>query len=254
MPQGFRAICQQIASALIFYTCIPLPERWPLAFDAGLSRSAPLIGLLIGTLQAAADTGLAALGMPQLTRSALVVAQGLGITGGLHLDGAIDTADGLAVLDPDRRLSVMSDSTTGAFGVMAGVVILGLKLAALSQVSHDRWFVLMAVAGWSRWGQLVAIARYPYLKPTGKGAFHKEAIRSVWAALPSGLLLIGLSVGSYYWVGPKLAVGVPIGGVILALGIGDWLNRRLGGQTGDTYGAIVEWTEALLLCWATVLV
>jgi adenosylcobinamide-GDP ribazoletransferase len=254
MRQGFRAICQQIASALIFYTCIPLPDRWPLAFDPGLARSAPLIGLLIGALQAAVDTGLAALGMPPLTRSALVVAQGLGITGGLHLDGAIDTADGLAVVDPERRLAVMADSTTGAFGVMAGVVILGLKMIALGQVSHDRWFVLCAVAGWSRWGQLVAIARYPYLKPTGKGAFHKASIRSVWAALPSTVLLLGLSAGSYHWVGPRLAVGLPIGGAIIALVIGEWLHLKLGGQTGDTYGAIVEWTEALLLCWATVLV
>jgi adenosylcobinamide-GDP ribazoletransferase len=252
MSQGFRAISQQIASALIFYTCIPWPGA--LTFDPGLARSAPLIGLLIGALQAAADTGLAALGMPPLTRSALVVAQGLGITGGLHLDGAIDTADGLAVLDPERRLAVMADSTTGAFGVMAGVVVLGLKLAALSQVGHDRWFVLLAVAGWSRWGQLVAIARYPYLKPTGKGAFHKTAIKSLWAALPGTLLLLGLSAGSAHWVGLRLAVGLPIGAVLITLIIGDGLNRRLGGHTGDTYGAIVEWTEALALCWATVLV
>ncbi|PSR17486.1 adenosylcobinamide-GDP ribazoletransferase, partial [filamentous cyanobacterium CCP3] len=54
---------------------------------------------------------------------------------------------------------------------------------------------------------------------------------------PDQLLLVGLSGG---------------GGFALALATGAWLDRRLGGHTGDTYGATVEWTETLLLCLATL--
>lgn len=178
--------------AIAFYTCFPLPAHWSLKFHR-IAEWAPLIGLLIGALLRLADVGLQWLGMPILVRSALLVVAWIGITGGLHLDGAMDSADGLAVLDPTRRLEVMTDSRTGAFGVMVAVAIVLLKTTALASLETNRWIYLMAAAGWGRWGQLVAIARYPYLKPEGKGALHKAAIRSVWQALPSLLMLLGLS-------------------------------------------------------------
>jgi adenosylcobinamide-GDP ribazoletransferase len=207
-----------------------------------------VVGLLIGGLLALVDQSLGWLGLPMLTRSAVAVAAWIGLTGGLHLDGAIDAADGLAVLDPKRRLEVMAESTTGAFGVMAAVAILLLKTAALADLHTARWFLFPAVAGWGRWGQQVAIARYPYLKPTGKGAFHKAAIRSLWDTVPALLLLLGLSiaplgVSENFW---RLSLGLTAGGLIAVL-IPAWFNQQLGGHTGDTYGAVVEWTEALLL-------
>lgn len=237
-----------LASAIAFYTCLPIPLSWTLEFR-GIARFAPGIGVLIGALLGLMDWGLDEFGCPSLTRSALVVIVGIGITGGLHLDGAMDTADGLAVTDPNRRLEVMADSVTGAFGAMAAIAIVLLKTAALTDLNLDRGFVLMAVAGWGRWGQLVAIARYPYLKPTGKGAFHKETRYSSWDFLPGVLLLLGLSslmviLNPQHWL---VAVGMGLGGCAIAILVGAWFNWRLGGHTGDTYGAVVEWTEALLL-------
>ena len=248
-----RQILHQFFAGVAFYTSIPVPAHWPLDFR-GIARLAPLIGLLIGGLLGGADWALQTLGLPQLTRSALVVALGVAITGGLHLDGAIDTADGLAIMDPQRRLTVMADSVTGAFGAMTAGLILLLKTVALSDLFSDRPLLLMAAAGWGRWGQLVAIARYPYLKPTGKGAFHKEAIKSLGAAVPSLVLLLGLSGYLLYQHPdrPLAALTLALGGSTIALLTGAWFNHQLGGQTGDTYGAIVEWTETLILCLMTV--
>ncbi len=178
--------------AIAFYTRIPVPHHWPLEFN-GIARWVTFLGVAIGGLLGLLDVGLQGLGMPVLTCSAVIVAAWLGFTGGLHLDGAMDTADGLGVPDPERRLQVMVDSRSGAFGVMTAIIILGLKTAALADLSTHRWLALAAAAGWGRWGQLVAIARYPYLKPEGKGAFHKAAIRSSWEAIPGFLLLLGLS-------------------------------------------------------------
>lgn len=206
-----------------------------------------MIGGMLGLL----DLGLQMLGVPVLTRSALIVVAWIGIAGGLHLDGAMDTADGLAVPDPQRRLEVMSDSLTGAFGAMAAIAILLLKTAALTDLDAYRWLALMAAAGWGRWGQLVAIISYPYLKPTGKGAIHKES--KPHDLVPGLLLVLGLSglqimLASDRWL---VAAGMAFGGGAIAVLTGAWFNHKLGGHTGDTYGAVVEWTEALLLCLLT---
>jgi len=245
----FRMQGSAIASAIAFYTCLPVPLSWTLEFR-GIARLAPVIGLMVGGIMGVADLGLEFLGMPVLTRSALVVLSGITVTGGLHLDGAMDAADGLAVGDPQRRLEVMADSATGAFGAMAAIAIVLLKTTALSDLNGDRWLALMAVAGWGRWGQLVAIARYPYLKATGKGAFHKDTIYSPLHFLPGLLLLLGLSwlqiiLDLDRWL---FASGMALGGGAIAILTGAWFNRRLGGHTGDTYGAVVEWTETFLLC------
>ncbi|MBW4489412.1 MAG: adenosylcobinamide-GDP ribazoletransferase [Trichocoleus desertorum ATA4-8-CV12] len=247
-------VSSRVAAAIAFYTCLPIPPNWALEFQ-GVARLAPCIGLLIGGLLGLLDAGLQAIAMPILTRSALIVATWIAVTGGLHLDGAMDTADGLAVLDPERRLEVMTDSRSGAFGVMVAIALVLLKTTALNDLEGDRWLALMAAAGWGRWGQLVAIARYPYLKPTGKGAFHKEAIRSLWEAVPSLFLLLGLS-GLQVALDPAqwpVALGMAVGGVAIAWLMGAWFNHKLGGHTGDTYGAVVEWTEAFFLGLLTVL-
>ncbi|MGB3612343.1 MAG: adenosylcobinamide-GDP ribazoletransferase, partial [Elainellaceae cyanobacterium] len=161
-----------IASAIMFYTGLPIPSRWCSKFDH-VARHAPVVGLLIGAILAAADTGLAYASVPIATRSAVITLGWISLTGGLHLDGVMDMADGLAVPDAKRRLSVMADSQVGAFGAIAGACVVVLKAAALGDIEHYRGAVLIAVAGWGRWGQQLAIARYPYLRAEGKGAMHK---------------------------------------------------------------------------------
>jgi adenosylcobinamide-GDP ribazoletransferase len=243
-----------LVAAVIFYTAIPLPFLPNLEFQK-VACFAPVIGLMIGGILGGLDTGINYLGVPMLTRNALVVGVWIAITGGLHLDGAMDTADGLAVGDPERRLQVMMDSATGAFGAMAAILIIILKVTALTDIAENHCLVLMAACGWGRWGQQFAIACYPYLKPTGKGAVHKQAIRSYLDLLPSWFLLLGLS--SVVWlINPQklvLAVGMVLAGSIISVVTAAWFNYKLGGHTGDTYGAVVEWTEALFLCVITII-
>lgn len=248
--QWIRSGFGSIAAAIMFYTRLPVPSRWCTKFDR-VARYAPAVGLLIGAILAVADLGLAFLSVPTATRSAIIVLLWVSLTGGLHLDGVLDTADGLAV-PPPRRLAVMADSRVGAFGAIAGASLIVLKTVALSDISQYRGALLLLVAGWGRWGQQVAIACYPYLRAEGKGAMHKQALPSFSSTLPNlGLLLLlqwGL-LGSRWplWWGAMLSGGA-------AWGTGAWLNWRLGGHTGDTYGAVVEWTEAIaLVAFATVL-
>ncbi len=242
-----------LLAALAFYTCCPIPTKFELDF-ARIARWAPLIGLGLGGGLGLVDLGLEQLGMPILTRSGLIVVLWIWWTGGLHLDGAMDTADGLAVQDPDRRLTVMTDSVTGAFGAMVAVVIILLKTCALAAITRDRIWILPLVAGWSRWGQVLAIALYPYLKIQGKGAFHRQGIE-----LPQDICL-GLSAllavtGCQIYLQPQewLAIGWKfMASCGISVLVGYYFHRKLGGHTGDTYGAVVEWTEAFTLCLFTI--
>ncbi len=243
----------EIMGAVTFYTCIPVPIK-NLEFQR-VAYFAPLIGLVIGGILGLIDRGLHLIGTPILTSSALVVSFWIFLTGGLHLDGAMDAADGLAVQgELQKRLEVMVDSATGAFGAMAAIALLLLKTAALADLSSPHWLGLMVVCGWGRWGQQVAIARYPYLKPTGKGKFHKDAINSYWDLLPGLMLILSLIAVAVWLDKSLLKVGaiMVIGGIAIAYLTGAWFQHWLGGHTGDTYGAVVEWTEALLLCLLTI--
>jgi adenosylcobinamide-GDP ribazoletransferase len=252
-PWWKNQVLKTIAS-IVFYTSLPMPYVEKLDFSE-VARFAPGIGLMIGGILGLFDIVANFLEMPVLTRSALVVASWIAITGGLHLDGVMDTADGLAVMDKERRLEVMSDSATGAFGAMAAIVLVLLKTVALTEIQENRWLILMAACAWARWGQILAIARYDYLKATGKGAFHHEAIRSYKDVLPSLLLLLSLSgltlvLSQHYLL---LAIAQAVAGSTFAFLTGAWFNHKLGGHTGDTYGAVVEWTEALFLCAMTII-
>ena len=239
-------------SSVIFYTVVPLPEKWTNNW-LRIARWCPLVGLLIGLFVYAAIELFHLLGVPNLTGKALGVAVWVAITGGLHLDGVMDTADGLSVTDPARRLEVMKDSVTGAFGAIAGIVVLLLKVVALSEMSLPLWLVLLSATGWARWGQVWAIAFYPYLRATGKGSFHQENLR-----LPQDILLglfVLLAVSGFWLTVDYLSwwrIGVMIlGNIAIALLTGYWFNRQLGGHTGDTYGAVVEWSEVFILCFLT---
>jgi adenosylcobinamide-GDP ribazoletransferase len=245
----------KLRTAIAFYTCLPLIARGETLDFQGIALYAPLVGVGLGLFLG--GTAIAGMGWhPQgaLWTALIVVLLNLWITGGLHLDGAMDTADGLAVSDPAKRLTVMADSHTGAFGAIALVSIFASKLIGcsdlLSHASGNGWIVvwlLVNVYTWSRWGQLRAIHAFPYLKSEGKGKFHREGIAG-WQVWLIGTGLIGANLGVALWQ-QHLTTGLLVGIVPLAitLGVGIWFNWQLGGQTGDTYGAIVEWSEALTL-------
>lgn len=243
---------RQFLAALIFYTRLPISVSGELPF-AGVAHVAPCVGILIGSGLGLFLLVLARIGFPSLVQSSLVVSVWVWLTGGLHLDGVMDTADGLAASqDLDRRLAVMTDSTIGAFGVMAGVIVVLLKVTALASIRFHPELALVLAAGWGRWGQLVAIARYPYLKPTGKGAFHKTSVLSYRSTVVNGGLLVAVTVLAGIATPETLLLGkmliLTLAGGMLAWAVGAWFHRQLGGHTGDTYGATVEWTEALFLC------
>jgi adenosylcobinamide-GDP ribazoletransferase len=242
---------KSILAAWAFYLCLPAPKKMELDFSR-IARWAPLMGLILGGILCLCDYGLALVEMPLVVRSTIIILLWLLLTGGLHLDGAMDSADGLAVTDPTRRLAVMADSATGAFGAMAGMAILILKIVSLSAISQQRWLVLLMIPAWARWAQVLAISLYPYLKVEGKGAMHSKGVEP-FPDLLGGLLALSMIAAAQFYGQPVILIpGIAGVGLILSYLVGKYFDRVFGGHTGDTYGAVVEWVEAIGLAIFTL--
>ena len=225
---------------------------------ARIARFAPLIGLVLGGLQALFWSATAGR-LPDGARVALVMALALWLSGGLHHDGALDTADGLAA-GPRRRLEAMADSRVGAAAVLVAGQLALLRAAGLLCLLElpgpTAAAALVAAAFWGRIAPLVAIQSYPYLRTDGTASFHRhhwrglgrELLPSLLVALP---LLLATATAMVDGRGGIAAAALP--GLVPALLVPRWLGRRLGGHSGDSYGACVEWVEALALLFTGVL-
>lgn len=167
--------------------------------------------------------------------AAVVVAADLALTGMLHLDGLVDTADGLLPpLERSRRLEVMADPAAGAFGVGAAVAVLLLRWAALAALAPS---ALLLGALWctSRLVMAVAARDMPYARPGGglATAFLASA-GSERVALP----VAGVAVGAVLTAAGGLHAAAGVAAVALGSAAVLWLaDRRLGGFTGDVLGA-----------------
>ncbi|MGI0480485.1 adenosylcobinamide-GDP ribazoletransferase [Geminocystis sp. CENA526] len=241
--------------AILFYTIIPIPSFLPIDFSK-VAVWLPWVGCLLGSILGLIAYVLEMLGFSPLMEGVLIVGLWIYLTGGLHLDGVMDTADGLAVQNPEKRLTVMSDSNTGAYGVMAGIILILLKVASVMDIRENLGFYLILSASWARWGQLMSIVLYPYLKLEGKGAFLKKELNLPFDVIVASLFIILLWLIQYFWLKSSIELMIieTLSGFIPSLLTGWWFDRQLGGHTGDTYGATVEWSEVIILTCLTVMV
>ncbi|MFP4445266.1 MAG: adenosylcobinamide-GDP ribazoletransferase [Desulfosudaceae bacterium] len=228
-----------LLSALRFTTLLPLGRGKfaPRAMVAGM----PLAGLAIGLLLAGFDWLVASL-WPLPAVAALDLVFLAVITGGLHLDGVADTADGLyGGHDRDTALAIMKDSRTGAIGVVALVCCLAVKWAGLASLEEDRFLLLVLVPAFARSGSLFGFRALPYGRPEGgtAGAFF-DADRS-WSAFRWFLPVVVLSLlaGSRFFM-------INLGFVLVTAGMLWFYKKKVNCITGDMLGAMIEVTEALL--------
>ncbi|EFM13164.1 cobalamin 5'-phosphate synthase [Paenibacillus curdlanolyticus YK9] len=259
--RSLKQSVQGLIAAIQFLTRIPIPVQVP--FDPPtLARSLiafPFAGLLIGLLTGGGAALLQLLHTPMIS-AALLLAWWIVLTGGLHLDGWMDTADGLlSGRSRERMLDIMKDSRVGAMGVIAGFVLMLVKFAALftlferTAVDQLYPFALLSLAPvWSRWWMTVAITRWPFAREGGLAALFQQAGKKHIAgaaiiALGSTTLMLELAIKfgmdrSCAWLYAAILVAATLvfGGMMAR-----WMSSKLGGLTGDTYGAMNEGLEAL---------
>ncbi len=215
----------------------------------------PVVGAAIGALVGGVWWAAARGWSPLLAATVAVVAD-LALTGLLHVDGLIDAADGLlAPMTRERRLAVMADPAAGAFGVVAAIAVVALRVGALASLRPT----VVAVAGiWcaSRTLMVVMARTLPYARSGGlvtsflatgsRGAAARAALTSSTVV---GMLLAGAALvwscgvrGWWSLVAEVLAVAM--------VGLLSW--RQIGGFTGDVLGAagvLGETCALVVLAW-----
>lgn len=188
--------------------------------------------------------------VPVLLEGVVLVAVLALLTRGLHLDGLMDTFDALAGgHDRERRLELLRDPHVGAFGVVAVVLLLLSKVSALAALAGaSRLWTIVLVPCLSRWAILVVMNRFPYVRQEGLGTpfLQGSSRRSLLVGSAVALVATAILTGP---VGLLLALTAGL----VAWVVGAWARRRIGGVTGDIYGAVCETSEAVVLALAVVL-
>lgn len=233
--------------ALGFLTKIPIPKHL-IINEKDLAKSLvffPVVGFLLGVVLIILNAFFE-LFLPMPVVNLLLIASLILLTGGLHLDGLADTVDGLSSKnkDKDEILRIMREPAIGAMGAMALIIVLGLKWETLNNIPprlKDAALILMCSA--SRWSQVFAARISKYARPAGGlgrpfiGNAGKMGFNFATALTALMFLMFFPLKGFIVFVLLALA----------AWGFIKYINKRIGGMTGDTIGALSEMTEIAAL-------
>ena len=281
---------QPAAAAFQFLSRFPV--KMQIDFVPPLLRESvvyyPLVGAAIGL---AVWLGAAVSGvlLPSFPAAVLTLTLWVWLTGGLHLDGWMDTADGLlSYRSRERMLEIMKDSRVGAMGVIACVLLLMMKAALIADfIARANWMygaLLILPMIWSRWFMVYAISAWPNARGDDglavlfKGLGERREVQRARSNAIGLTVLVGvitLAVGMLvqpempfvegvhngnslitlpWWLYPVIAViVVPLACYVIGKWIAGRISERLGGLTGDTYGAMNELLEVALLTVLSVL-
>ncbi len=229
-------------SAISFLTILPFQKKasWE---NGGMVLYFPLVGLLIGGMLCCADF-LFALMVSGEIRAVLDVLFLAVISGGLHLDGLADTADGVLSHKPrERILEIMRDQQIGAMGALALIFCLLLKVSGTMGLEGGaRWVWLLTAPALARTAQILGLVFTDYARKEGGIAsplFQKNKHSLlIFCCLPAMI---------------PFCLGVKVGLIVLALftlltgSLFLFFQKKIGGMTGDTLGALSEVVEAMIL-------
>jgi len=235
-------------TALQFLTVINV--RNSLSSEKSLAESTryfPLIGIIIGCFLAVVYL-ISSEFLPATVVSALVIISLVWITRGLHLDGFVDSVDGLlGGADKDERLRIMKDTQVGSLGVVAVVCLILLKFTLILEILSVSGgivpviLILILAPALSRWSMVCAMYFFPYARAQGTGHFTKFAgAREVLAA---SIITLIFSAGLLKSEGLLIMLCV----FIFTLAVSKYVSLKIGGMTGDTYGALNEVVEVFVL-------
>jgi adenosylcobinamide-GDP ribazoletransferase len=238
-----RAPWFRFLTAMQFLTRLPVPDP---GWEEGRLRAAlpyfPVAGAVVGGLGAGV-WWLAAGLLPGAVAAGLALGAMMLATGALHEDGLGDVADGLGGgRDAGHALEIMRDSRVGSYALVALILVIGLKWAALAGLGRDSGALAILVAAViARAAMVAASAMAPPARPEGLGAMLGAGASRTGLAAALGLALAVALLAGAAGVGALLA-----GLVATALMVGA-MRRRVGGMTGDGFGAVAALAETAAL-------
>ena len=237
-------------AATAFFTRLPVDARaageWRLANSAW---AFPLVGAGIGGAAALSLLLAQLVGLASWPAALLSVLAGIALTGALHEDGLADTADGFfGGRDREEKLAILSDSRQGTYGVLAIVMSVLLRAAALAGIGDviHAGLALIAAHAASRAALPAAMMGLTPARPDGLGATAgtpraRGAIAAALIGAPIALAALGPVRG---------AVALCLAGVTVFL-LAELARRHIGGYTGDVLGAFQQVGEIVILLAAS---
>lgn len=237
----------RIASAFLTRLPIATDEPQNLRSLARASRAFPLIGLGIGLIGGIVYAVADGLSLGVSLAAIIAVTTVVAATGALHEDGLADVADGFGGgRDREAKLRIMRDSRIGTYGVVALVLALALRIAAIAAIGAVERpggviAALIACHAASRALIAVVMQREPLARDDGLAAAagRPTTATALWAlCLGGGIALVCERLSGVV----ALAVGVAI-----AWGVAALARRQIGGHTGDVLGTVQQATEIGML-------
>lgn len=237
---------RHLLSALQFLTILPCGK--PRVFDAPkMIPYFPVAGLVIGLMLVLCDYVFSIV-WPVSIVSVLDVLLLAVLSGGLHLDGLGDTADGLlSHRPPEQVLSIMRDSRIGVMGLAAIVFVLSIKWASILHLVEHRALCLFIIPAYSRGAMMFGIKFLRYGRPQGGIGTDFFSDKLPMYALSIIFLPVLLS----FWLGVK-AIWLNSLFILMTALILFYYKRRMGCITGDMLGAMAEVEEAGLFLVACI--
>ncbi len=243
---SFRPL-RDIRDAMSALTRLPMGRREhdrirPLAEAAW---TFPIVGLVVGGIGGGVFALATWLGLPATVAALLCVGSLVAVTGAFHEDGLADVTDGFGGgWDRDSKLGIMRDSRIGTFGVVAIVLSLGLRAAAIAALTEPVAVASTVImAGMASRAAILFVQRgLPLARTDGLGA---------GAGVPSrkGLLVAALiAIGAAMALVPLSAAAIAIAvAAIAAWTVAVLARRQIGGFTGDVLGAVQQVSEIAAL-------
>lgn len=234
-------------TAIAFFSRIPTPRNLEYSDDAQSRafRYFPLVGIIIGVIGAAVFM-LSGYVLPQIVAVIVALAAMMLATGCLHEDGVADFFDGFGGgTTPEKVLAIMKDSHIGAYGVVSLIVLLALKIALLSELPYEQIpLVIIASQAFARTTPILLINSSQYVRVgESKASFTRNRIST-------GNLLIALAFGLAplaLFLDWRFFAILVVCTTLLFFGFRAYLHKRIGGFTGDTLGALEQFTELVFL-------
>lgn len=249
LPSSPRQAGIDIVLCLVFFTRLPLPH-----FDSGDRKladaiwAAPLAGLLVALIGSIVFALARHLGLAAGPSAAIVLTATLLVTGALHEDGIADVADGFGGGNTrERRLEIMRDSRIGAYGAAALALSLLIRWSALAELDSG-WHVLLALIAAEAGARGLPGLLMHTLPPA-----RSDGLSAGAGSVGRNTAILGVVLGAL----ALLTLGLPAAIAALLLIAALFLAfralclDRIGGQTGDTVGALQQLAAIAILLVAS---
>ena len=241
---------------MIFYTTFPkLPLINP-EFK-NIAQFAPPIGFFIGIIQSCIFIILIENSWSIYPSSLICLASGYLITGGLHLDGLMDTFDGIFA-GKKKRLKAMKDSKVGSFGVQSLVFITLIQIACILEIQNQIILVLPICLFWGRFSNLFFIEKFKYVSYKKKSISHKKFWNGFKKESLISIIFLLIFIAYQLLSIKSLAISINflfliLIGIFLSYSIPNMLGNKIGGFNGDACGASVVLVETSMLFMHAIL-